>query len=129
MPAPIIESDVQAFAPELAVLSSGAWGDILAYVNQIDMTAPVIPEATRTSGESAITDRIAKIYLAAHMGTMTRLAGGGSAGPVTSSSAGGLRRSFGMISMLTGTALGSTRYGQMYLDLLSMTQYHGPLVV
>jgi len=131
MSAAITQSDVQAFAPELSVLSAGAWTDILAYVNELDLTVSIYPEMACPSvpGESAQVDRIAKIYLAAHIGTLTRLAGGGTAGPVTSSSAGGLRRSFGLISMATGSALGSTRYGQMYLDILSMTQAHGPLVI
>lgn len=116
----ILESDVLAFSPELSVVNSDAWVDIVAYVNEMDLTL---------LGETAQVDRMAKIFLAAHIGTMDARASNGSAGPVTSVSAGGIRRSFGLVATASGTALGSTRYGQMYLDIISASSANGPMVV
>jgi hypothetical protein len=119
--APILQTDVQPFAPALATLAAGAWTDILAYVNEQDLTY---------LGETVQVDRMAKIYLAAHIGTLTMRAGSGAAGPVTSESAGTLRRSYGMYAAWAGSgALGSTQFGQMYLDILSMSQAAGPMVL
>lgn len=122
MAAPIVQSDVTGFAPALtSLVTSGALADILAYVNEQDLTV---------LGETVQVDRMAKIFLAAHIGTLTLRGTSGAAGPVTSQSAGTLRQSFGMYAAWAGSgALGSTAFGQMYLDILSMSQAAGPMVL
>lgn len=117
---PITQADVQAFAPQLSALSVGAWADILAYVMTVDLTTP-------TLGEDNETARMAQILLAAHLGQLTKIANSAAAGPLTGESAGGIRRSYAMLST-NGTALSSTRYGQMYLDVILMSAAHGPFV-
>lgn len=117
---PLTKDDVTAFAPKLADVSSEAWLDILAYVNELDLSF---------LGETDEVTRMARIFLAAHIGQVTRDAsrgsGGSTAGPLTSESAGGVRRSYGMLATGSGS-LGSTRYGQMYMDILGMSQAAGP---
>lgn len=118
----IVQADVTAFAPELATkLGASAWTDVLLYVNELDLT--YLTETDQVT-------RMARIYLAAHIGTMSWRGGSAAAGPLTGEAVGGVRRSYGLISMMTTqTALGSTRYGQMYLDILTMSFAHGPLVL
>lgn len=120
----ITKSDVLSFA---SILGTGnlattdqAWVDILNFVNQVNLTAC----------DSDFDRRLARIYLAAHVAMTTRLASSGAAGPVTSESAGGVRQSYGLIAQATtGTSLGTTRYGQMYMDILGMTLAGGPMVI
>lgn len=117
----IVKADVLAFAPELSTLTDAAWADVLAYVNTFDISH---------TGEDAQTVRMARIFFAAHMGTMDKRASSSSAGPVTSESAGGVRRSYGLLASFSGAnSLSSTRYGQLYADLLSMSLANGPMLV
>jgi hypothetical protein len=122
--AAIIKGDVTNFASELATStnpSDGAWTDILAYVNTFDLTL---------TGEDAQTDRMAKIFLAAHMATMTKRGSSNAAGPMTSESVGGIRRSYGLLAQYaSNSSLTSTRYGQMYLEVLGASLAAGPMVV
>ena len=68
----IVQSDVTAMAPELASkLSTGAWTDIIAYVNEVDLTA---------LGESAQTARMAQIFLVARCSGMSTSQSGPVAG-------------------------------------------------
>ena len=118
---PIIQSDVTDFAQELSAVSSGAWVDVLAYVNEWDSTI---------LGDSAQTIRMARIFLAAHLGTMSIRGADGSAGPVVGESAGALRRSYGQLAMAASVyALGMTPYGLQFLSLLSMSNARGPFLV
>ena len=122
----IFTQDVLAVAPELAqgkrALSAQAWQEILLLVNsEYDLTQ---------TGEDAATDRIAKIFLAAHMGTLMRRGNQASAGPMTSESMGDVRRSYGLIAGEPGAAsLSTTRYGQLYLEILTASVANGPFVV
>lgn len=110
---PITWADVTGmFAADaaLAALPVAAQDDILAWVNeQLNVTL--------FGGEDAPKTKLARIHLAAHMATMGRR--GGAAGPVTSSSAGGLSRSFS--TPPTGTDYDSTSYGSIYKMLLGTT--------
>ena len=118
--AAVIKADVLAFAPELSTLTDQFWVDALDYVNQVDLT----------SVDTDIDRRLARIYLAAHIGSTTKRAGTGAAGPVTSESAGGIRRSYGLLATsASGSGLSSTRYGQLYESILSMSLAHGPLLI
>lgn len=129
MPATILQGDVTNIAPELA--SFPAWDDVLAYVNEFDITQTYgdlagVPQ----TAESTQTDRMAKIFLAAHVATMAKRAGSGTAGPVTGVSVGGVRRSYGLTPFGSGiNSLSSTRYGQLYMEVVGMSSIAGPLLV
>jgi len=104
--------DVEDIAPELASLSEDAQTIILNYVNQ----ALAVVEF---GGEGSATLRLARIYMAAHYGTVTARGGTGPAGPVTSESAGGLSRSYGLVtSGGSGDEMATTGYGQAYMSLV-----------
>ena len=120
IPAQIYKDDVLAIAPELSTLSSFLWADILAFANEIDL-GPL--------GETAQMTRMCRLYLSAHSATLTKRAGSGAAGPVTSESAGALRRSYGLVALSAGQWLGSTMYGQMLETLLNMSAARGPMLV
>lgn len=118
----ITRANVLAFAPELADVSTLAFDDILAHVNELDLTHADI-------GESEETNKLARIYLAAHFALLTRNAGSGAAGPVTAETVGQVRRSFGLLATAAGTnALNGTQYGQAYLALLMQSMAHFPIV-
>jgi hypothetical protein len=64
-------------------------------------------------GESAPGLKLARVFLAAHIASASRL---GSGGQLIASSAGGLSRSFAPVMSKSQLAL--TQYGQLYLALL-----------
>lgn len=118
----IEKEDVTDFASELAsstVVSDNAWEKILAFVNQVSLTT-LDTDADRV---------LARIYLAAHIGKTTAAGSSAAAGPVTSESVGGIRRSYGLVASTTSSALSTTRYGQLYLELLAMCLTNGPIVI
>ena len=125
---PIVKADVLGLAPELS-LSDLGWVDVLTYVNELDLT-PL--------GETPQVTRMARIYLAAHLGTVGRLAttGGGTAvsGPVVSEAVGQVRRTYATSGggssgqAATSTNLEATMYGQMYMRIIGMSAARGPLV-
>ncbi len=117
---PIVPQDVVNFASELSSVTDAVWFDILNYVNQVNLT----------SCDSDYDRRLARINLAAHIASYNKRAASGAAGPVTSESAGQVRRSYGLIATSTSSgAIGSTRYGQQYLDILSASLASLPFVV
>jgi hypothetical protein len=119
MMVPIFKADVTAFAAELSVVTDPMWVDILNFVNQFDLTAC----------DSDYDRRLARIFLAAHIASNDLKARSGAAGPVTSESAGGVRRSYGFVAYTQGSNLNSTRYGQAFSDILDMTGAAGPFLV
>lgn len=117
----IVQSDVTDFASELATgVSANAWTNVLAYVNQFNMTADDTDE-----------DRyLARVYLCAHILTVGKRASSAASGPLTSESVGGVRRSYGLIATATSaSSLNSTRYGQLYSDILGASLTGGPMLV
>lgn len=118
-------SDVLEVLTAPITISATLQTDILAYVNQVDLTQ--LGQLSGGVTETVQTARMAQIYLAAHIAYITSRAASGVAGPVTSQAAGGLRRSYGML--VTPTILGTTFYGQQYLLILSMSLAHGPVVI
>jgi len=119
--ADVVWSDVLAFAPELSTVDIGAQTDILSYVNEIDLSQVT---------DTAQVTRMARIYLAAHFGSVQKRARQGIGGPVTSESAGALRRSYGLSAMPSGEeGLGTSMYGMSYLTILRMSLSHGPFLV
>lgn len=115
--AAITWADVIALAPEVATIPLGAQTDILAYVNsQLNVVT--------WGGEDSIQLRLGRIYLAAHLATIT-VFGGSGAGPVVSESAGGLSRSYAQAS----TSGARTGYQDMFLELLRRTPARLPIVL
>lgn len=116
--AAITWADVVALAPELATLNADPAQDlvakaaILAFVNEA-------LNIDRLGGEDAPRTRLARIYLAAHMGTIQKRGGAAIAGPMTSSSRGGISASYadhGQSS--TAGEYGTTSYGQLYWSIV-----------
>ena len=107
--------DVLAIAPGLSKLDASTLLDVLAYVNELT-------DAGIGGGLDGPTLRLARLNLAAHLGTASLLAKGGIAGPVTSESAGGLRRSYGFLNTAaTRQALAGTIFGQQYLGIIEQS--------
>lgn len=105
-------TDVVAFASGLSSVATLAQETIIAYVNdELDVD--------NFGGEEAPKLKLARIYLAAHFGTMT-LRGSGAAGPMISSSAGGLSRTYAQI-VAGGGSYGATGFGALYKQLLNTT--------
>jgi len=99
----ITQADVLAVAPELVSLTW--WDDLLAYVNEFAL------------------GRMARIFLAAHIGTVTKRT---TPGPVTSEQAGGVRRSYAIA--LTRSELGQSSYGLTLWSMLTSSDAHGPVL-
>lgn len=117
----IVWSAVLGMAPQLTTLTIGAQTDILAFVNELDLSS---------LGETEQTTRMARIFLAAHVGTVAVRAAGGMAGPVTSESAGALRRSYGLSATPSGEeGFGTTMYGMQYISIIRMSLAHGPILL
>lgn len=115
-------SNVVAHAPELSVVSSSAKTDILAYVNE-SLAVELF------DGEDGPKTKLARIYLAAHLGAGVAVSGGATAvGAVTSESAGGLARSYGQALVVDVASFGSTSYGQAYLQLVRSSACRVPFV-
>jgi hypothetical protein len=118
----IIKADVTAVAPELATsLTDQFWLDLLTFANEFDFT----------SLDTEQTVRMARIFLCAHLGARAKRSGTGVAGPVISEAAGGVRRSYGLVSSTGGalTDLGSTQYGQTLEFILTSSGAHGPVLI
>ncbi len=100
----ITSSDVLLIAPELSGLVDAQWDLILANVYaQLD---------TDVWGDNL---DLGALYLAAHMGAMTRR--GGSAGAVTAERAGEVSRAYAAPAVMAG-ALAATAYGQEFKSLI-----------
>lgn len=113
--ADITWDDVEDFAPELASgVADGAQTAILDYVNNEAL------DAVNLGGETARKYWLGRLYLACHMGTLAPKRAG-AAGPVTSSSAGRLSRSFGVVASGDSSTWGLTSYGSLLKGLLATT--------
>lgn len=105
--------DVTDEASELATLPLGTQNAVLAIVNQYF-------NPDKFGGVDAVDYKTVRVLMAAHVATV--LLRRGATGQVTSSSAGGLNRSFS--TMLTPSGLGVTSYG----SLLDMMIHSNPLL-
>jgi hypothetical protein len=118
--AAIVWSDVVNLAPEMADVPAGAQEIILAHVNAI-----LNPNEFR--GEDSPFLRLARIYLAAHYGTITMQGSDGPGGPVIAESAGGLSRSYGLFSPAgSDPTLDTTPYGKAFRSLVAMSPARAP---
>lgn len=115
--AAITWANVTDFAPTLSTVAADAQTAILAYVN----TLLAVDEF---DGESGPTTRLARIYLAAHLGTVGMGAnssgGGATAGPVIEEEVGDVRAKYGGSSaaIVTVSGLGLSAWGQLYLGIV-----------
>lgn len=130
--AAITWSDVTTIAaPELSGLAVAAQTAILVWVNAAF-------DVTVFDGEDGAKTKLARVYLAAHIGTLILPtsaggSGGGVSGPVSSESAGGLSRSYAVAVASSGgtTAenLSRTGYGQLLLLLINTSGARSPIVI
>ena len=111
---------VLAVAAELSSVLDAVWAVWLPWANEFDLSQTGATDATVT---------LARIYLAAHMVTMSKRGSSAAAGPLTGESAGGLRRSYGLVSMNGAGSFPLTRYGQLFLDLLDQSPAKGPFLI
>lgn len=116
---PITWDMVVDFAAELSTVDADAQAAIIAWINEA-------LEVDLFDGEDGPMTKLARIYLAAHFGAMSKpstgVGAGTTTGPMVSSSAGGLTRSFANTLASGGSGTFSqTRYGVQYEGLLKMT--------
>lgn len=104
--ASITWADVVALAPELSTINTTTQTDILAFTN-------AVLDVTKFDLEAGPTTRLARIYLAAHFGTLSKL---GAAGPLIGESAGGLSRSYAM--PIGKSQFLTTSYGRAFYQLI-----------
>lgn len=127
--AAIIWTDVTAVAPALSTLAVGAQTDILAYVNEEALDSGCL------GGDDGFTYRLARIYLAAHFGTISQAASlANGAEGVNSETSGGNSITYGNGNyernyLVIGDRMASTPYGSAYLNLIRSSPYRGPLVI
>jgi len=113
--------DVVAFAPELATMPVSAQDDILAHVN-------FAFNPSMLGGDHAGRLRLARIYLAGHLGTITATALATAGGPVTSETAGGLSRSYS-VATAVNVSFAATGYGRALQELLRTSRARLPFVL
>lgn len=106
-------TDVVAFAATLTSVNEEAQVDILAYVH--DRVS-----VDEFGGEESPTLRLARIFFAAHLGSMPQQGSTGAVGPVVSESVGGLSRSYAQLNNASDS-LSSTTYGQQFVELCRRT--------
>ena len=121
--ADIAWSDVESFAADLSAVDADAQTDILAWVNDALVVADF-------GGETGPKLRLARIYLAAHSGTIVLRGGSGAAGPVVSESAGPLSRTYaaGVVSA-SDSLLDTTSWGKMFSLLVRTSPARAPIVI
>ncbi len=117
--AEITWADVVAVAPELSTVASDAQDMIIAYVND-----DVSPAAF--GGETSPKLKLARVYLAAHEGTLASQSGAGPAGPVTSETDGTIARSYAAGSTDNASHWNSTSYGRSYVALVRTSRARLP---
>jgi hypothetical protein len=114
---------VEAFAAELSTVPASAQTDILDYVNE---TLAV----DHFGGEDSINTKLARIYLAAHHGTITKNGSNGPAGPLLSQSTADLSRTYAAFSPAGSDALlDTTPYGKAFRSMVRRSTARCPVVL
>lgn len=108
MTRPIDWDDVTGFAPDVVVDDEDAQDTILDYVNSVF-------DVSLLGGETSTVVRLARILMAAHMGSSS--GAGAVGGTITAESCGGLARSYGTAPP-TSALNGASRYGTELAVLL-----------
>lgn len=123
---PIVWADVVGLAPELSALTTTAQNTILAYANvAFDEAQFKLDPGSSISN----TLRMARIYLSAHLGTVTRWQGSAIAGPLIRASDGRLEQEFAVIPQNIRSTYAFTSYGVMLDFLLSTSKARMPGVL
>lgn len=122
---PIVWADVTALAPELATLSVSAQTAILAYAN-VAFNESMF-KADDSSGVSSPL-KMARVYLAAHLGTTSKGAGSAAAGPLIEESDGRLMRKFATATANNTSFVGSS-YGELLTWLINTSRARYPMVL
>lgn len=120
--AAITWANVIDHAPGLSTVDTDAQNDILAYVN----TALKVDEFY---GEASPMLKLARIYLAAHMGTMIAQAVTGQVGPVQAESVGGVSRAYAVAQFAQTSSLADTTWGRAFLQLVRVSPARAPIVL
>ena len=118
--ADIVWSDVEAIAPELSTLDADAQTMVLAYANDALSVAAF-------GGETSPKLKLARVYLAAHVGTLSSRGGSGPVGPLTSETADNIIRSYAANAIANQSDWGGTSYGQLYATLVRTSRARLPL--
>lgn len=109
--ADITWAHVTDHAPGLSSVAVAAQNDILAWANDH-------LSVDEFDGEDGPKTKLARVYLAAHAGTLSLLGASGASGPVTAEAAGGLSRSYGgALGAAAASDYGTTVWGQMFVAL------------
>ena len=120
--AAITWAQVVAFAAELSPVDVIAQDLILAFVN-----TELAPDYFGGEESSKLT--LARIYYAAHLGTITKR-GDSAAGPVTGESEGGVSVQYASFSPAGSDPLmGTTSYGKQYMQLVRSSPGRLPCAV
>jgi len=113
--------DVVNFDSVLANVDPGAHLRILEHVN-------TTLKVSEFGGEDCPKLRLARIYLAAHYGTLT-MRGGSKAGPLVSQTVGPISRSYAQVMAVGGSLFTTTSWGQAYLQLVRNSPARLPCVI
>lgn len=109
--------DVTAFASELSEVDENAQDDIVAYVNET-------LDPAKLGGEGSQRLRMARIYLAAHLGAMVDK---GANGPAIMEMEGPVSRQYKAFT--SGATLHETAYGRRYAEILRGSLARAPFVL
>lgn len=118
--ADILWSDVTDAITDLPTISASMQTAILGLVNKR-------VDGAVFDGEDGETTKLARIFLAGHLAVMSKRPARGSAGPVTSESAGGLSRSYAQMTSASELAL--TAHGTAFSFLVRTSGARAPFVV
>lgn len=116
--APITWPDVLLIAAELDGLSEATRAAILAYVNT----------ALNENAFKPAAFKLARMYLAAHLGELSATDGELVGGPVTSETEGGISKTYATAAT-TSVALDNTSYGAVYQQLVKTSRARFPFVL
>ncbi len=125
---PVVMADitwamVTAFAAELTVVPESAQDDILAYVN-------TALKVELFGGEDAPKTKLARIYMAAHYGQLTKDGAHGPAGEITGKALGPMSTSYASSSpMGTDPLWDKTTWGKQFRSMLRSSAARVPIVI
>ena len=108
--------NVTAFAPELSDVALTAQADILSYVNEE-------LNVERLGGEDSVKLKLARVNLAAHLGTLALPNRAGAHGPTIMEMEGPVMRQY-----TAGSGLEETAYGRAFRSIVRNSAARGPFV-
>lgn len=108
--AAITWTNVTDHAPELSTVAAAVQTDLIGLVEQLN--------ADEFGGEDDYRYKLARIYLAAHLGTISLSGGNIATGGVQSERVGDVSRTYSTTTLIDPDALDSTSYGREYKAML-----------